>query len=182
MFQARRSRGSFRIECTTRQRRARTRATRHGEKQGHDNDRAKVSCKRFEPVTFDLYRDIHKGIRAELFAVTTAAGSLDPGDRAGRADLARHVAQRRRAPRRARRARGRRGPARARDAPARAGRADRDRPPGARSAHRGDPLPGRRRGRGAESRAARATCTGSTSSSRRSRARTSRTRTSRSAT
>ena len=45
----------------------------------------------FEPVTFDLYRDIHKGIRAELFAVTTAAGSLDPADRAGRADLARHV-------------------------------------------------------------------------------------------
>jgi hypothetical protein len=41
-----------------------------------------------EPVTFDLYRDIHKGIRAELFAVTGAAGSLDPADRAGRADLA----------------------------------------------------------------------------------------------
>jgi hypothetical protein len=44
-----------------------------------------------EPVTFDLYRDIHKGIRAELFAVTGAAGSLDPADRAGRADLAAHV-------------------------------------------------------------------------------------------
>jgi len=44
-----------------------------------------------EPVTFDLYRDIHKGIRSELFAVTTAAGSLDPADRAGRADLAGHV-------------------------------------------------------------------------------------------
>jgi hypothetical protein len=45
----------------------------------------------FEPVTFTLYRDIHKGIRAELFAITTAAGSLDPSDRAGRVDLARHV-------------------------------------------------------------------------------------------
>lgn len=28
-------------------------------------------------VAFDLYRDIHKGIRAELFALTGAAGSLD---------------------------------------------------------------------------------------------------------
>jgi hypothetical protein len=44
-----------------------------------------------EPVTLDLYRDIHKGIRAELFAVTGSAGNLDPADRAGRADLARHV-------------------------------------------------------------------------------------------
>jgi hypothetical protein len=44
-----------------------------------------------EPVAFDLYRDIHKGIRAELFAVTGAAGSLDPADRTGRADLAAHV-------------------------------------------------------------------------------------------
>jgi hypothetical protein len=45
----------------------------------------------FEPVAFDLYRDIHKGIRAELFALTGAAGSVDPADRAGRADLACHV-------------------------------------------------------------------------------------------
>jgi hypothetical protein len=44
-----------------------------------------------EPVTLNLYRDIHKGIRAELFAVTRAAGDLDPSDRAGRTDLARHV-------------------------------------------------------------------------------------------
>jgi hypothetical protein len=44
-----------------------------------------------EPVALDLYRDIHKGIRAELFAVTLSAGNLDPADRAGRADLARHV-------------------------------------------------------------------------------------------
>lgn len=45
----------------------------------------------FALVSLDLYRDIHKGIRAELFAVTGSAGCLDPSDRAGRADLARHV-------------------------------------------------------------------------------------------
>ena len=28
-----------------------------------------------------MYRDIHKGIRAELFGVTTSAGNVDPGDR-----------------------------------------------------------------------------------------------------
>lgn len=44
-----------------------------------------------QPVVFDLYRDIHKGIRAELFAVTGSAGQLDASDRAGRADLARHI-------------------------------------------------------------------------------------------
>lgn len=42
-------------------------------------------------VTVDLYRDIHKGIRAELFAVTTTAGNLDPTDRADRVALADHV-------------------------------------------------------------------------------------------
>jgi hypothetical protein len=46
----------------------------------------------FRLVAFDLYRDIHKGIRAELFSVTAGAGSLDPGDRLGRAALADHVA------------------------------------------------------------------------------------------
>ncbi len=46
---------------------------------------------RFELVSADLYRDIHKGIRSELFAMTTAAGRLDPTDSAGRADLARNV-------------------------------------------------------------------------------------------
>jgi len=45
----------------------------------------------FERVTLNSYRDIHKGIRSELFAVTSAAGTLDPHDRDGRADLARHV-------------------------------------------------------------------------------------------
>jgi hypothetical protein len=45
------------------------------------------------PVALDLYRDIHKGIRTELFAVTTEAGSLDPAQGIGRAALASHVSQ-----------------------------------------------------------------------------------------
>jgi hypothetical protein len=49
------------------------------------------SARTFEMVPLDLYKDIHKGIRAELFAVTGAAGSLDPADRVGRHDLARYV-------------------------------------------------------------------------------------------
>ncbi|MGK2928338.1 MAG: hemerythrin domain-containing protein [Acidimicrobiales bacterium] len=42
-------------------------------------------------VAVDLYRDIHKGIRAELFAVTQRAGNLDPSVRDDRLDLAQHV-------------------------------------------------------------------------------------------
>ena len=34
-----------------------------------------------EAVTFDGYKDVHKGIRSELFGVTVAAGNVDPGDR-----------------------------------------------------------------------------------------------------
>jgi hypothetical protein len=45
----------------------------------------------FGLVAVDLYRDIHKGIRAELFAITSVAGSVDPTDRVGRAALADHV-------------------------------------------------------------------------------------------
>ena len=45
----------------------------------------------FGLVAVDLYRDIHKGIRAELFSVTGESGSVDPGDRLGRAALAAHV-------------------------------------------------------------------------------------------
>ncbi len=44
-------------------------------------------------VAVDLYRDIHKGIRSELFSVTETAGRLDPSDRQARADLATHVRQ-----------------------------------------------------------------------------------------
>jgi len=42
-------------------------------------------------VTLDLYRDIHKAIRVELFAVTTEAGRLDPAQGIARAALAGHV-------------------------------------------------------------------------------------------
>jgi hypothetical protein len=45
----------------------------------------------FDLVAVDLYRDIHKGIRAELFDVTSAAGRLDPSCRADRAAVAAHV-------------------------------------------------------------------------------------------
>ena len=43
------------------------------------------------PVTHDLYRDIHKAIRTELFAVTMEAASLDPSQGLSRAALAAHV-------------------------------------------------------------------------------------------
>ena len=43
------------------------------------------------PVAVDLYRDIHKGIRSELFDTTLEAGRLDPADRAGRACLAARI-------------------------------------------------------------------------------------------
>jgi hypothetical protein len=44
-----------------------------------------------QPVIFDTYRDIHKGIRGELFALTASAGKADPSDREARTDLSRHV-------------------------------------------------------------------------------------------
>jgi len=45
----------------------------------------------FEAATFDLYRDIHKGIRGELFAVTGLAGQLDASDHIARVGLAERV-------------------------------------------------------------------------------------------
>jgi hypothetical protein len=42
---------------------------------------------------FDLYRNIHKGIRAELFSVTGLAGRVDPGDRRARVELAARVGE-----------------------------------------------------------------------------------------
>jgi hypothetical protein len=42
-------------------------------------------------VTLDLYRDIHKGIRTELFAVTADTGRIDPGDQLDRLSVAQHV-------------------------------------------------------------------------------------------
>jgi hypothetical protein len=43
------------------------------------------------PVAEDLYRDIHKAIRAELFSVTSEAGRLDPSQGLARAALSSHV-------------------------------------------------------------------------------------------
>ena len=59
-----------------------------GDARGNDDGNSGVDT---ATVTIDLYRDIHKGIRAELFAVTGAAGSVDPADRAARAALAERV-------------------------------------------------------------------------------------------
>ena len=50
-----------------------------------------TSLPEIQPVVFDLYRDIHKGLRGELFALTASAGQTDPSDAESRADLARHV-------------------------------------------------------------------------------------------
>src|SRR3954467_1179960 len=46
---------------------------------------------RLVPVSFDVYRDIHKGIRSELFTVVVEAGRLDPADDLGAAALADQV-------------------------------------------------------------------------------------------
>ena len=59
---------------------------RHTERSSHDgnHDHHHPGPRRrdcgLETVTFDFYRDIHKGIRNELFAVTHAAGTVDPGN------------------------------------------------------------------------------------------------------
>jgi hypothetical protein len=45
----------------------------------------------FVPVAVDLYRDIHKAIRTELFDVILTAGRTDPADAVGIAALAGHV-------------------------------------------------------------------------------------------
>jgi hypothetical protein len=42
-------------------------------------------------LPFDLYRDIHKSIRVNLFDVVATAGRTDPGDRAARIELAARV-------------------------------------------------------------------------------------------
>jgi Hemerythrin HHE cation binding domain len=45
----------------------------------------------FDAVAVDLYRDIHKGIRAELFDLTGRAGRTDASDRAAKAAVAAHL-------------------------------------------------------------------------------------------
>jgi hypothetical protein len=42
-------------------------------------------------LPFDALRNIHKGIRSELFAVVGTAGHLDPADAVGRAALSSHI-------------------------------------------------------------------------------------------
>jgi hypothetical protein len=42
-------------------------------------------------LPFDLYRDVHKGIRVNLFDVVATAGRIDPGDRPARIELAGRV-------------------------------------------------------------------------------------------
>jgi hypothetical protein len=46
---------------------------------------------RFDLVPLDLYKDVHKGIRAEMFSVVESAGSTDPSDPCARAALSDHV-------------------------------------------------------------------------------------------
>lgn len=50
-----------------------------------------ATMQRLQPVAFDLYRDIHKGIRSELFAAVGDAGRLDPSDDCGTQALADQV-------------------------------------------------------------------------------------------
>jgi hypothetical protein len=56
-----------------------------------DTDIPATPAAALAPVTFDLYRDIHKSIRAELFAVTEEAGRADPSSTADRTALVAHV-------------------------------------------------------------------------------------------
>lgn len=48
---------------------------------------------RLVAVTFDLYRDIHKAIRSELFDVTVAAGRVDVADELDLASFVGHLGQ-----------------------------------------------------------------------------------------
>jgi hypothetical protein len=54
-------------------------------------DRTPTAHHPITPVVFDLYRDIHKGIRTELFELTADAGRLDPADDCGVVALAAQV-------------------------------------------------------------------------------------------
>lgn len=55
------------------------------------DSRAGVAAIAVRPVVVDLYRDIHKGIRTELFATTEEAGRIDPTERLDRQALRDHV-------------------------------------------------------------------------------------------
>ena len=58
----------------------------------NDNDvRKGTPMTDLQQVSHDLYLDIHKGIRRDLFALTERAGNVDPSFRSGRVDLAEHL-------------------------------------------------------------------------------------------
>ena len=46
---------------------------------------------RFELVAFDLYKDVHKGIRSEMFSLIESAGNADPSDRCACVAVSDHV-------------------------------------------------------------------------------------------
>jgi hypothetical protein len=46
---------------------------------------------RFELVAFDLYKDVHKGIRSEMFSLIESAGNADPNDHCARVAVSDHV-------------------------------------------------------------------------------------------
>lgn len=50
-----------------------------------------IATRDYQIPAADLYRDIHKGIRAELFTITGTAGNIDPSNRCDRAAAADHV-------------------------------------------------------------------------------------------
>ena len=52
-----------------------------------------VTPSTYELVAVDTYRDVHKGIRADLFDLTGRAGRIDPSCPGDVADLARHLDQ-----------------------------------------------------------------------------------------
>jgi hypothetical protein len=52
---------------------------------------AGVDVRCLQPVSFDLYRDVHKAIRVEMFAVVTNIGRLDVSDHFGCLDVADQV-------------------------------------------------------------------------------------------
>ncbi len=56
-----------------------------------DTERTTNPDSEFAVVPYDPYRDIHKGIRSELFRVTHRAGSLDPAERCERERLVEDV-------------------------------------------------------------------------------------------
>ena len=61
------------------------------EPKGHEMTNVQAPAKAVEAVTFSLYRDVHKGIRRDLFELTQRAGNVDPSVRTGRVDLASHL-------------------------------------------------------------------------------------------